>query len=186
MYAINLDFDPTTVGFDPHEVTKNGNGTYTVTRRFVHAEHYFSNANTDYSIEAYCPCLTDNVEIYCYEMVDYRGRTTYGANYVTNGGERCTNDRRSMNNSMTDFWHPIGSGMFNRKYDTHMEEGSDNERACSFCVSKVNGHPNNITSSLRKDYFEKHHIVFGKSAPTSPEEDPFLPEAFKKMLGGQG
>lgn len=185
MYAINLDFDPTTVGFDPREVTNNGDGTYTVTRRFVHAEHYFSNANTDYSIEAYCPCLTDNVEIYCYEMVDYRGRTTYGANYVTNGGERCTNDRRSMNNSMTDFWHPIGRGMFNRKYDTHMEEGSENELACSKCVSMVNGHPNNIRN-WQKDYFERHHIVFGRSAPTSPEEDPFLPEAFKKMLGGQG
>ena len=184
MYAINLDFDPTTVGFDPHEVTKNEDGTYTVTRRFVHAQHHHDAGGTYYDIEAYCPCLTDNVEIYCYVWMDSKGRMNYGANYITNDGERCTNDRRSMNNSMTDFWHPIGPGMFNRKYDTHIEPGSENEKACAICVSSVNGHPNNIRN-WQKDYFEKYHIVYQQSPPTSPKDDPFLPEAFKKMLGGQ-
>lgn len=188
MYAINLDFDPTTVGFDPHEVTKNANGTYTVTRRFVHAVHRYTNnpSGTSYEIEAYCPCFTDNVVIVAYEIVGYEGRNTIGVRYWTNDDKDGVDvERRSMNNSLTDYWHPVGAGLFNRKYDTHMVPGSDNEKACSFCVSKVNGHPNNITSSLQRDYFEKYHIAFQQSPPSSPKDDPFLPEAFKKMLGGQ-
>ena len=181
MYTIELDVDPVTLGFDPKEVTKNADGTYTVTRRFIHVQHYHA-SDYNYSLEAYCPCLTDNVEIYCYEVMDYRGRISYGANYVTNGGERQTNERRSMNNSMTDFWHPIGPGLFNRKYDTHIEEMSKDEKAASFCVSTVNGHPNNI-SSFQREYFDEYHIVYGKSAPANPYDDPFLPEKFKQMLG---
>ena len=180
MYTIELDVDPVTLGFDPKEITKNENGTYTVTRRFIHAEHRHS-SGSEYTLEAYCPCLTDNVEIYCYEYMDYRGRITYGANYITNGGERQTNEGRSLGNTMMNFWHPIGPDMFNRMYDTHIED-REQEHAAAKCVSLVNGHPNNIRSRQR-EYFEKNHIVFGKSSPSSPYEDPFLPEKFKQMLG---
>ena len=68
MYELNLDFDPTTVGFDPREITNNGDGTYTVTRRFVHAYHRHSVGNAVYDVEAYCPCPTDNVEILCWQI----------------------------------------------------------------------------------------------------------------------
>ena len=180
MYTIELDVDPVTLGFDPKEVTRNDDGTYIVTRRFVHAKRYNS-SNSSYEIEAYCPCLTDNVEIYCYEVMDYRGRITYGVKYSTNGGAEQSNERRSWSNSIVDAWNPIGPGMFNRQYDTHIEAGSKQEKACSFCVSKVNDHPANI-SSCQAEYLREYHIVFGKSAPTSPYEDPFLPEKFKQML----
>ena len=180
MYTIELDTDPVELGFDPKEITRKEDGTFTVTRRFVHVQH--SNMiGRGYDIEAYCPCLTDNVEIYCYEIMDHKGRTTYGANYTTNDSKGCSNDRRSLNNSMMDFWHPLGRGVFNRKYDTHIEEMSEQERNCSICVSKVNSPPNNIQLSQEAD-FEKYHIVYGKSAPTNPYEDPFLPEKFKQML----
>jgi len=135
----------------------------------------------DYSIEAYCPCLTDNVEIYCYVLADYRGRTTYGISYVTNDGPKQNNEGRSLNNSRMNYMHPIGRGMFNRMYDTHIEELSQQEKVAGICVSVVNGHPNNI-SMYKDQYFKEHHIVFGKSAPTNPYEDPFLPEKFKQML----
>lgn len=181
MYAINLDFDPTTVGFDPCEITKNEDNTYTVTRRFIHAEHYHD-AGEYWSLEAYCPCLTDNVEIYCYQIVDYKGRMTYGVNYVTNDREKCSIQKRSFTNSMCDYMNPIGRGKFNSRYDTNIKD-KEQEEAAAFCVSKVNGHPANITQSVVKEYFEKYRIVFGKAAPTSPEEDPFLPDEFKKMLG---
>ena len=183
MYAINLDFDPTTVGFDPREITKNSDGTFTVTRRFIHVEHQHD-AGSSYSLEGYCPCLTDNVEISCGQFMDHKGRITYFANYITNGGAKQNNESRSFSNSMTDFLHPIGPGVFNRKYDTHIED-REQEKAASFLVSSVNDHPANLRAVVQ-EYFDKYHIVFGKSAPTSPEEDPFLPEAFRKMLGGQG
>ena len=180
MYTIELDVDPVTLGFDPKEVTRKEDGTYVVTRRFVHVQH--SNMiGRGYDIEAYCPCLTDNVEIYCYEMMDHKGRMTYGANYVTNNGEHYTYDRRSLNNSMMDFWHPLGPGVFNKKYDTHIEKMSQQERNCSICVSKVNGNPSNLQSSQKSD-FEQYQIVYGRSAPTNPYDDPFLPEKFKQML----
>ena len=179
MYKINLDFDPTTVGFDPREITKNDDGTFTVTRRFIHATHHHDVGNTYYDIEAYCPCLTDNVEIYCYQHMDYKGRITYGANYTTNDGPGQTYESRNWNNRTCDYFNPISR--FNAMYDTHIED-REQEKAAAFCVSKINGHPNNINSSIQREYFEQYHIVFGKSAPTSPQEDPFLPEAFKKML----
>lgn len=179
MYTIELDVDPVTLGFDQREITRNADGIFTVTRRFVHAEHYHA-ADYSYSIEAYCPCLTDNVEIYCYVVSDYRGRTTYGISYVTNGGAKQNNEGRSMNNTRTDYMHPIGPGMFNRMYDTHIED-REQEKAASFCVSAVNDHPSNVRS-YQDSYFKEHRIVFGKSAPTDPYNDPFLPEKFRKML----
>lgn len=181
MYTIELDVDPVTLGFDPKEITRKEDGTYIVTRRFVHIRHYHD-AESYYSIEAYCPCLTDNVEIYCYVLGGpYRRRETYGANYVTNDGEQCTNDRSSLNNSMMNYWYPLGPGRFNRQYDTHIEDRLQ-EEAAALCVSTINGHPNNIDSSLQRDYYEKYHIVFGKGAPSNPYEDPFLPEKFRQML----
>ncbi len=86
---------------------------------------------------------------------------------------------------MCDYMHPIGRGVFNRKYGTNIED-PDQEKAVSFCVGKINEHPNHIHSQIQREYYEKYHIVFGRSAPSSPQEDPFLPEAFKKMLGGNG
>ena len=77
------------------------------------------------------------------------------------------------------YWHPIT--MFNRMYDTHIED-KEQEKAASFCVSQVNRHPNNTDSQLQRDYFDKYHIVFQQSPPTSPHKDPFLPEKFKQML----
>lgn len=70
----------TLVGFDAREINKNDDGTYTVTRRFIHAEHYH---DVEYNcrVEAYCPCLTDNVEIYSYQIPDHKGRITYGVSY---------------------------------------------------------------------------------------------------------
>ena len=180
MYTIELDVDPVTLGFDPKEVTKNADGTYTVTRRFIHAVHQHD-AGGSYRLEGYCPCLTDDVEIFCYQVMDHKGRITYGANYITNGGARQNNESRSFSNSMTDFLHPIGPGVFNRKYDTHIED-REQEKAASFLVSSVNDHPANLRG-VQKEYFEQYHIVFGQSAPTDPYHDPFLPEKFKQMLG---
>jgi len=181
MYEINLDFDPTTVGFDPLEITQNSDGTYTVTRRFVWVTRRTTAFAGDfYSLEAYCPSLTDNVTILCYQITDHKGRTEYGVKYWTNDNDECCTERRSLSNSIMNYWYPIGAGRFNRSYDTNMNEKQ--ETAAAFCVSKLNGHPNNINSVLEK-YFKEHHIVFGKSAPTSPEEDPFLPDEFKKMIG---
>ena len=180
MYAINLDFDPTTVGFDQREITNNYDGTYTVKRLFVHAQHFHA-SNYNYDIQAYCPCITDNVEIYCYQVDDYKGRTKYGVSYITNDREKYSTEGGSLTNSRIDYMHPIGTGVFNKKFDTHIENSKE-EQAVAFCVSIVNGHPDNITRDLEKEYYEKYHIVFSKAAPTSPQEDPFLPEAFKKML----
>ena len=84
------------------------------------------------------------------------------------------------NNTRIDYMHPIGPSMFNRMYDAHIDD-RDQEKATSFCVAAVNDHPNNI-SSYQQKYFNEHHIGFGKSAPTDPYSDPFLPEKFKKML----
>lgn len=182
MYELNLDFDPTTVGFDPREITNNGDGTYTVTRRFVHAQHHHDVGQMYYDIEAYCPCLTDNVEIYCYEYMDYKGRMTYGISYFTNDGETQNIEGRTLNNSKMDYMYPIGPGLFNRKYDTNIEDKED-ERRVGICVAMINGHPNNIDPQA---LFKNNKIVVGKSAPSSPQEDPFLPEAFKKMLSANG
>ncbi len=68
--------------------------------------------------------------------------------------------------------------MFNRQYDTNIEDPSQ-EEAAAFCVSTINSHPS--TYDARK-YFEKYHIVYQQSPPTSPHKDPFLPEKFKQML----
>ena len=181
MYTIELDVDPVTLGFDPKEVTKKADGTYTVTRRFIHAKHYHA-SNYNFTLEAYCPCLTDNVEIYTYEVMDYKGRITYGITYTTNDQPEYNTEGRSLNNSKMDYMHPLGYGLFNRKYDTHIEERSKEEKAASFCVSTVHDHPANV-QSFQREYFKEHHIVYGKSAPTNPYDDPFLPEKFKQMLG---
>ena len=180
VYTIELDVDPVTLGFDPKEVTRKEDGTYVVTRRFVHAVHRYSNIyGNSYELEAYCPCSTDNVVILTYEIVDTKGRTTYGTSYWLNGQERRDYESRSLNNSMMNYWHPIT--IFNRMYDTHIED-KEQEKAASFCVSQVNRHPNNTNSQLQRDYFDKYHIVFQQSPPTSPQKDPFLPEKFKQML----
>ena len=184
MYEINLDFDPVTVGFDPREITKNDDGTYTVTRRFVHCHHNHNVGNAYYDVEAYCPCYTDNVEIYCYQYMDYKGRIYYGSNYVTNDGPHQTYESKNWNNRTCDYFHPICR--FNRMYDTHIED-SEQEKSAAFCVSCVNRSPNEMDSQRIKQYFKDYHIVYGKnaSAPSSPQEDPFLPEEFKKMLNGE-
>ena len=92
MYTIELDTVPVELGFAPPQGSyPNAEGTFTVTRRFVHAQHYHS-ANYNYNLEAYCPCLTDNVEIYCYVTTDYRGRITYGISYVTNDSPKQNNE----------------------------------------------------------------------------------------------
>ena len=183
MYTIELDVDPVTLGFAPKEITRKPDGTYVVTRRFIYAVHRYLNqlSYDSWEIEAYCPCLTDEVDVACYEIIDSKGRSTYGVTYVTNGREKYNTESRSLSNSMMNYWHPIGAGMFNRQYDTHIEENSQQERACSRCVSKINSHPSNIQNFQRKD-FEEFHIVYQQSPPSSPYEDPFLPEKFKQRL----
>lgn len=180
MYELNLDFDPTTVGFDPREITNNGDGTYTVTRRFVHAYHRHSVGNAVYDIEAYCPCPTDNVEIYCWQYLDYKGRMNYGVKYYVNDGAEQSYEHRSLNNSISKYFCP--AGIFNKVYGTRIDTLEDENRA-GICVGDINLNPNNIDPQRR---FKEKKIVFGKDAPTSPQDDPFLPEAFKKMLGGNG
>lgn len=182
MYAINLDFDPTTVGFDPLEIKKNDDGTYNVTRRFIHVIRRNNIDYNYYSLEAYCPCLTDDAVILCYQFNDSKGRLTYGVSYSTNDGEKYEKETRNYSKSIVDYWYPIGKGMVNRKYDTHIND-PEQEKSVSFCISMVNDHPNNISKSRIQEYFEEYHIVFGKCPPTSPEEDPFLPDEFKKLIG---
>lgn len=183
MYTIELDVDPVTLGFDPKEVTKNADGTYTVTRRFIHAVHRYLNqiSYDSYEIEGYCPCLTDNVTVLSYEILDSKGRTTYGVTYQTNDREKYNTEGRSLSNSRMNYMHPLGRGMFNRQYDTNIEDPHQ-EEAAAFCVSTVNGHPSNI-ENFQREYFEKYHIVYQKSPPSNPYDDPFLPEKFKQMLG---
>lgn len=182
MYTIELDVDPVTLGFDPKEVTRKEDGTYVVTRRFIHAVRRYSNIlNGDYyEIEAYCPCLTDNVVVLSYEIIDSKGRTTYGVKYWTNDREEYTTEGRSLSNSRMNYMHPLGRGMFNRQYDTHIEDPMQ-EEAAAFCVSTINSHPSTYEYQVKK-YFEKYHIVYQKSPPSNPYDDPFLPEKFKQML----
>ena len=180
MYEINLDFDPTTVGFDPREITNNGDGTYTVMRRFVHAYHRHWVGDSTYDIEAYCSCLTDDITIFCYEVLEFSGKMSYGVKYYLNDEPERAYERRSLSGSITNYFFP--AGMFNRVYGTNIEDKKEETRA-GICVTTLNGHPNNINPQY---LFKNHKIVFGRSAPSSPQEDPFLPEAFKKMLGGNG
>ena len=182
MYTIELDIDPVTLGFDSKEITRKQDGTYVVTRRFIHAvRRYSNNLSYDYyEIQAYCPCLTDDVVVLSYEIIDSKGRTTYGVKYWTNDREEYNTEGRSLSNSRMNYMYPIGTGMFNRQYDTHIED-PEQEKAAAFCVSTVNGHPANI-EPVRKEYLEKYHIVFYKSPPSDPYHDPFLPEKFKQML----
>lgn len=181
MYEINLDFDPTTVGFDSREIRKNDDNTYTVSRRFVHVVNRKSSWGDYAEYEAYCPCLTDDVEILFYQISDYKGRMTYGVSHWTNGGERQNDvESRHMSNAFSRRMCPLGKGEFNCLFDTHIDD-YEQEQIASRCVSFVHNHPNNI-NNLAKDYYEKHHIVFGKSAPSSPQEDPFLPDKFKRMI----
>ena len=180
MYTIELDVDPVTLGFDPKEITRKEDGTYIVTRRFIHAVHrYSNNISCDYyEMQAYCPCLTDNVTVLSYEIIDSKGRTTYGVTYQVNDREKYNTEGRSLTNSRMNYMHPLG--MFNRQYDTHIEDRIQ-EEAAAFCVSTVNSHPSTYEHFVR-EYYDKYHIVYQKSPPSNPYEDPFLPEKFRQML----
>lgn len=183
MYAINLDFDPVTVGFDPREIKKNNDGTFTVNRTFCVVSKYNSFDNGDL-FEAYSACQTYEmqVQVHCCEMM-YSGRKEYSVGYKINDGEQKSYETRNFGN-IVDWWHPMAPGQFNRKYGTNFDDEICTRAA--FCVGYVNDHPNMVASKdVEKLFEEKKIIISGKFInPTAPEEDPFLPEAFKKMLVG--
>ena len=181
MYAINLDFDPTTVGFKPAEISKNEDGTYTVTRRFVDAVHRDNVNYNYYELKAYCPCSTDELAISCFRYTDSKMRMYFGVSYSLNGGEQYSTETKNWSNNIVDYWNPIGPGMVNKKYGTHIEDYEE-EKAIGFMLSMINGHPNNINERQIREYYEKYHIVFNQYSPDSPEKDPFLPVDFRKMI----
>lgn len=75
--------------------------------------------------------------------------------------------------------HPIGTGVFNKKFDTHIENSKE-EQAVAFYCSIVNGHPDNITRDLEKEYYEKYHIVLVKQHQHLHKKIHFFQKHLKK------